>query len=379
MTNWPYHICTNCVMDTTDSLITFDKKGVCDHCRNFYNNIKPNWYPDQRGWSELKKITDEIKNEGRGKEFDCILGISGGVDSSYLTYVAKEKLGLRLLVFHVDAGWNTQTAVNNIERLIDKLGLDLYTVVIDWEEMRDLQLAFFKAGVAHLDTPQDHAFFASMYNFASKYKVKYILTGANYSTECIVNPLDWHYNATDIWQLRDIHKRYGKVPLITFPTCDILKYKLYYRYFKGVRIVSPLNYLPYIKEDAMQFLSNNFGWQRYEQKHFESRFTKFYEGYWLPKKFGFDKRRVQFSSLILTGQMSREEAMEKLKKPAYDEETIRQDFEYIATKLEISVKELEDYMNIPNRSYIDYKNKVFIYRLGIKVLSILGIERRLLR
>jgi len=374
-----YQICTNCVMDTTDPKITFDEDGVCDHCNNFHRNILPNWHPDEAGWQELQKIVENIKKEGKGKDFDCILGISGGVDSSYLTYIAKETLGLRPLVFHVDAGWNSQEAVNNIERLIDQLGLDLYTEVIDWEEMRDLQLAFFKAAVPHLDTPQDHAFFATMYNFAAKYRIKYILTGANYSTECVKNPIDWHYHASDLVQLRDIHSRFGTQPLSTFPLANVLKYKVYYRYFKGVRVVKPLNYIPYIKEEAMQFLMDRFGWQKYPQKHFESRFTKFYEGYWQPVKFGVDKRKAQFSSLILTNQMTRQEALEKLSEPAYDETTIAHEFEYIATKLGISVAELQGYMDAPNKTYRDYKSQIRTYLLGTKVMTALGMEKRAIR
>jgi N-acetyl sugar amidotransferase len=307
------------------------------------------------------------------------MGMSGGVDSSYLTYIAKEKLGLRPLVFHVDAGWNSQEAVNNIEKLVDGLGLDLYTEVINWEEMRDLQLAFFKAGVAHIDTPQDHAFFATMYNFAFKHKIKYILTGANYSTECVKNPLQWHYHATDLTQLRDIHSQFGTGSLTSFPLTSILKHKLYYRYFKGIRVVKPLNYVPYIKEDAIKLLTERFGWQTYPQKHFESRFTKFYESYWQPVKFGIDKRRVQFSSLILTNQMTREEALSKLSKPAYDEESIGQDFEYIATKLGISVAELQSYMDAPNKDYTDYKSQIGIYKIGTTALQRLGIEKRTMR
>ncbi|RJQ78883.1 MAG: N-acetyl sugar amidotransferase [Desulfobacteraceae bacterium] len=374
-----YQICTNCVMDTSDCKITFDENGVCDHCNNFYSKIAPNWHTDERGNRELQKIVEEVKRVGIGKDFDCIMGMSGGVDSSYLTYIAKEKLGLRPLVFHVDAGWNSQQAVNNIEQLVDKLGLDLYTEVIDWEEMRDLQLAFFKAGVPHLDTPQDHAFFATMYNFAAKHKIKFVLTGANFSTECVKNPYEWHYPASDLIQLRDIHKRFGQQPLDSFPLANILKYKVYYRYVKGIKVVKPLNYVPYIKEEAMRLLVEKYGWQRYPQKHFESRFTKFYEGYWLPVKFGYDKRRVQFSSLILTNQMTREEALEKLSKPAYDISTIAHDFEYVATKLGISVKELEGYMKAPNKSYKDYKSQINTFTWGIKVLTTLGLERRAVR
>ena len=180
MSQREYQICTNCVMDTTDSMITFDENGICDHCNDFYNSVQPNWHTDEMGWQSLQKIVEKIKKEGEGKDFDCIMGMSGGADSSYLLYIAKEKLGLRPLVFSVDTGWNTQLAVNNIEKMVDKLGLDLHTVVIDWGEIRDLQLAFLKAGVSHVDSPQDHAIFATMYKFAEKHNVKYILTGANF-------------------------------------------------------------------------------------------------------------------------------------------------------------------------------------------------------
>ena len=362
-------------MDTTDSVITFDEDGVCDHCNGFYRDILPNWHTDEAGRQALQKIVEKIKQEGQGKDFDCIMGMSGGIDSSYLTYVAKEKFGLRPLVFHVDAGWNSQIAVNNIEKLIDGLGLDLYTEVIDWEEIKDLQLAYFKSGVPHIDVPQDHAFFATMYNFASKHKIKYILTGANYSTECVRNPKEWMYFQSDSTQLKDIHKRFGQRPLRSFPLTSILWHKVYLRYVKGITVVKPLDYVPYFKEEAMQLLVDRFGWQRYPQKHFESRFTRFYESYWLPKKFGYDTRRVQYSSLILTKQMTREEALENLSHPAYDEETIAHEFEYVATKLGISIEELQAYMDAPNKSYKDYKSQESIYLLGAKVMRRLGLER----
>jgi len=369
-----YQVCANCVMDTTDSKITFDDRGFCDHCNNFYKKILPNWNTDSLGKKELEEIVKKIKREGEGKDFDCIIGMSGGIDSSFLVYHAKE-LGLRPLVFHVDAGWNSQQAVNNIEVLVDKLGLDLYTDVIDWEEMKDLQLAFFKAGVPHIDTPQDHAFFATMYKFAEQHKVRYILTGANYSTECIRNPVEWMYYQSDLVQLKDIHKKFGKRPLKKFPMTSILRHKVYLRYIKGIQVVTPLNYIPYNKQEAMKLLAEKFGWQPYPQKHFESRFTKFYEGYWLPKKFGYDTRKVQFSSLILTKQMTRGEALEKLSNPAWDESTIKQDFEYIATKLDISVDELKSYFDAPNKSYKDYKTQENVYRLGANVLRALGLVR----
>lgn len=377
MSEREFRICTNCVMDITDSKITFDENGVCDHCRRFYKEILPNWHPDETGRKTLDKIVERIKQAGRGKSFDCILGISGGIDSSYLTYVAKEKLGLRPLVFHVDAGWNSQVAVNNIEKLIEKLGLDLYTEVIDWEEMRDLQLAFFKSCVSHIDLPQDHAFFATMYNFADKHKVRYILTGANISTECVRNPLEWIYYGTDTIQIRDIHDKFGKAPLNRFPLSNILRHKILLCYIKGIEVVTPLNYVPYNKKEAIRFLADNFGWQVYPQKHFESRFTKFYEGYWLPKRFGFDTRKVQFSSLILTGQMTREDALEELSVAPYDENTIAQDFEYVATKLGITVEELQTYMDAPKKYVHDYKSQQALFQIGAKLMYLLGLDKRM--
>ncbi|OOG44676.1 N-acetyl sugar amidotransferase [Polaromonas sp. A23] len=369
-----YKICSNCVMDTTDSMIVFDEAGVCDHCRTFYNQTLPNWPQGEKGAQALDALVARIRKEGEGKDFDCIIGMSGGVDSSYLTYVAKEKLGLRPLVFHVDAGWNSQEAVNNIEKLVDGLGLDLYTEVINWEEMRDLQLAYFKAGVPHIDTPQDHAFFATMYKFAEQHKVRYILTGANLSTECIRNPVEWMYYQSDARQLRDIHNKFGTRPLDTYPVTSILKHKIFLPYIKKIRVERPLNYISYVKQDAIALLQQRFGWQPYPQKHFESRFTKFYEGYWLPKKFGYDTRRVQFSSLIVTGQMTRVEALERLERKPYDETTIDNDFEYVATKLRIPVEELKGYLDAPNRSYRDYKSQESLYLLGAKVLKALGLE-----
>ena len=370
-----YQICTNCVMDTTDSKIVFDENGVCDHCNTFYNDILPYWHTDERGEKRLKEIVAKIKKEGKGKDFDCLMGMSGGIDSSYLLYAMKEKYGLRPLVFHVDAGWNSQIAVNNIERLVDGLGLDLYTEVINWEEIKDLQLAFFKSGVPHIDTPQDHAFFATMYKFASKHKIKYILTGGNYSTECVRNPLEWMYYQSDSIQLKDIYKKHGTGKLKDYPVTNILWHKVYLPYFKGIKLIRPLDYIPYNKDEAMQVLVDNYGYQKYPQKHFESRFTRFYEAYWLPKKFGYDTRKVQFSSLILTNQMTREEALEELEKPAYNPITIKQDFEFVANKLGISVEELQGYMDEPNKTYKDYKSQESIYNIGAKVMRMFGLEK----
>lgn len=362
-------------MDTSDSKILFDENGVCDHCNTYFEYILPKWNPDGLGKEALQKVGEKIKKDGVGKDFDCIVGMSGGIDSSYLLYLTVEKLGLRPLVFHVDAGWNSQEAANNIEKMVDGLGLDLFTEVIDWQEMRDLQLSFFKSGVPHIDTPQDHAFFATMYKFAVKHNVKNILTGGNYSTECIRNPLEWMYFQTDSRQLLDIHSKFGTSKLNNYPVTNILWHKVFLPYFKGIRVTRPLDYMQYKKEDAIKLLEVKFGFQRYPQKHFESRFTRFYESYWLPEKFGYDTRKVQYSSLIVTGQMSRDEALELLKKPAYDPETIEADIEYIANKLEITTSELMGYFKAPNKTYRDYKNQQSIYDLGAKVLRAIGIEK----
>jgi N-acetyl sugar amidotransferase len=368
-----YQICSTCVMDTTDSAIIFDAEGKCDHCRTYQTQVLPNWHTDARGELELHMLVEKIRANGKGKDFDCIIGMSGGIDSSYLTYIATE-LGLRPLVFHVDGGWNSQEAVNNIEKLVDKLDLDLYTEVIDWEEMRDLQLAFFKSGVPHIDAPQDHAFFATMYKFAEQHNIKYILTGANLSTECIRNPIEWMYYQTDSIQLRDIHAKFGTRPLVSYPITYILRHKIWLPYFKGIKVVRPLNMVEYDKAAAVQLLTEKFGWQPYPQKHFESRFTRFYEGYWLPKKFGFDTRKVQYSSLIVTGQMTRQEALDKLKIPALDDSTVRHEFEYVANKLEISTTELQGYLEAPNKTYRDYRSQEALYMIGAKVMKVLGLE-----
>jgi N-acetyl sugar amidotransferase len=366
-------------MDTTDPHISFDERGWCDHCRNYYENILPNWHPGELGERILAPTIERIKNDGKGRDHDCLIGVSGGADSSYLTLLAKEKFGLRPLIFHVDAGWNSQMSANNINRLIDGLGLDLYTEVVDWEEMKDLQLAFFKAQAPHLDTPQDHAFFAGLYNFAAKNGFRYILTGANYSTECVHEPLAWHYHASDLCQIKDIHKKFGTKPLKTFPLCDILRYKLFYRYVKGVRVVRPLNHVPYKREEAIELLVKRFGWQHYGHKHYESRFTRFYEGCWLPRKFGYDKRRAHFSSLILTGQMTRDKALERISKPELDETAMAQDFEYVAKKLDLTVKDLEELFEGKNKTYRDYKNNARLISLGTRILQGLGVERRVIR
>lgn len=370
-----YQICTNCVMDTTDSKIVFDKNGRCDHCNNFYENIKPNWHTDEIGARQLKLIIDKVKKDGKGKKYDCIIGLSGGVDSSYLMYAAKEKWGLRPLAFCVDTGWNLNVANENIAKIVRSLNVDMYTEVVNWDQMKDLQLAYFKAQVPYQDYPQDHVIFASLYNYASKNGFKYVLTGGNFSTEGVREPNEWvHVN--DITQLKHIHKKFGKVPLKGFPLCGMFKYRLYYRYIKGMKVIKPLNLIPYYKEEAITELQDRFSWERYKNKHYENIFTRFYEGYWLIKKFGYDKRRAHFSSLILTGQMKREEALEILSNPPYPIEEAMQDMEFVASKLGITKTELQEMMNGENKTYKDYKSELTRISLAIKLAQAAGMETR---
>lgn len=322
-----YQMCRRCIMDTSDAGIQFDSSGTCEYCNNFDTTIAPNWHTDERGERELAALADKIRAEGKGKDFDCILGLSGGLDSSYAVYVAKEKMGLRPLLYHVDAGWNTDQAVGNIEKLVDGLGLDLYTEVVNWEEMKDLQVAFLKSQIPDQDMPQDAAFFSSLYKFARKHKIKYVITGANYSTECCREPEAWGgYIGIDKTLFGDIHGKFGKRKLKTFPLLDILIYKGFYQHVLGMKIAKPLNLVPYGKKDAEDELERLFGWKRFKHKHHESRFTRFYEDYWLPRKFGFQKRRAHFSSLIMTGQMTREAALDRVSRPEMDEQFLKQEF-----------------------------------------------------
>ena len=302
------------------------------------------------------------------------MGLSGGLDSSYMLHLAVTEFNLRPLVFHVDAGWNSELAVHNINALIDSLGLDLYTDVINWKEMKDFQLAWFKSGVPHLDIPQDHAFIATLYNFASKYNIKYILNGGNISTESVRNPMKYFYYGTDMRHINDILSKFCSNSLPSYPFSSVFRHKIYLRWLRRIRVVKPLNYLPFIKSDAIDTLSSLYGWKPYPQKHFESRFTRFYEGYWLPKRFGFDPRRVQFSSLILTDQMTRDDALESLKSPALDSSTVDHEFNYVASKLEISPDQLNSYLNLPLKYYWDYKNQKQIFNLGARVLKAFGFE-----
>ena len=378
--NKKYQICTKTIMDTTDPDIVFDENGVSDYYHNFQNNILPNWHTDDIGNKKLMEIAEKIKKEGRGKDFDCIIGLSGGLDSSYTAFVAKEIMGIRPLLFHVDAGWNTEKAVSNIEKLCKGLGLELFTEVINWEEMKDLQRAYLKSQVPGQDAPQDIAFFSGMYKFARKHQIKYVLTGANYSTECCKEPPAWGaYPGIDKLLVMDIYKKFGNNKLKTFPVLDILEYKVLYQVFYGMKVFKPLNLVPYIKKDAEELLFSKFGWEKFQHKHHESRFTRFYEDFWLPRKFGFEKRRAHFSSLILTGQMTKDEALERISRPELDEKTIKNEFEYVAHKLDFTIDELQKIFEGPNKTFRDYKNKRWLVNLGGKFLMKFGNEKRLMR
>lgn len=370
-------VCKTCIMDSTDETIIFDENGVCDYCKNYTENILPNWNNSEADEVSILPILEKIKKEGQNKEHDCIIGISGGLDSSYLVHLAVKKWGMRPLLYHVDAGWNSDVSTNNIRALVDGLGLDLYTDVINWQEMKDLQRAFIKSQVPDIDTPQDLVFFSSLYNYCAKNGIKYILTGGNFSTECVREPLHWgSYFQTDMKYVNDIHSKFGERKLKTFPRCDIFKYKIQYRLINGVRVVKPLDHTRFIKKEAEDLLEREYGWQRYKHKHHESRFTRWYEAFWLPRKFGFDKRKNHLSSLVLTGQMSREDALKRVSEPELPEDELMKEFDYVAKKLDFTPEELWNYFKGPNKTFRDYKNNYKLIQLGTKVMQVLGLEKR---
>ena len=373
-----YQRCTQCVMDTTDSKISFDVHGVCDHCRNFEKRIKPYWKPKENDFEGLEKLAQEIRKAGKGRDYDCILGLSGGADSSYLAYIAKEVMHLRPLAFVVDTGWNLNVAVENIEKIVKGLDLDMYTEVVNWKEMADFQLSMFKASISSQDFPQDHAIFAGLYNYATKHHIKYVLTGSNSATEFIRPPLEWIY-MNDLRMALDIHNKFGKVKLKTFPLCNIWKYRIWYRYFLGMRRRFPLDYVVYDKAEAEEMLHEKFGWTKYANKHYENVFTRFFEGYYLPHKFGYDTRKNVLSNEILVGTMTREKALRILEQPPYDPEQAELDKAYVAKKLGITTEEFEEIINQPNKTPADYKNSIWMLKLSVFVSRLLRIEDRNMR
>lgn len=362
-------ICSRCVMDETDANIVFDGNGVCNHCHRFDSVQSHQLFSGVDGDTRLKAIVDRIKHEGAGKEYDCIIGLSGGVDSSYLAVKVKD-FGLRPLVVHVDAGWNSELAVSNIEKIIKYCGYDLHTHVMNWEEMRNLQLSYMKAAVANQDVPQDHAFFSNMYHFAVKNDIKYILSGGNLATEAVF-PDSWHGSAMDAINLKDIHKRYGSKPLRTYETISFFEYYFWYPFAKGMRTVRPLNYMGYDKAEAERFLQEAVDYRSYARKHGESIFTKLFQNYYLPTKFGYDKRRLHYSSMILSGQLSRADALLKMAEPLYDAEELEQDIEYFCKKMRINRTQFNELMSAPIQDYSDFKNWDGLQRFAKRIQTLL--------
>ncbi|WP_426217520.1 N-acetyl sugar amidotransferase [Pseudomonas sp. DWRC2-2] len=359
--NAGYKICTKCVMDTSDEQIEFDADGVCNHCLKFEHVAKTSWFPGEEGKRKWQDIVERIKTSGNGKDYDCILGLSGGVDSSYLAIKLKE-WGLRPLVVHVDAGWNSELAVANIEAIVKYCGYDLHTHVVDWEEMRDLHLSYLRAGISNQDVPQDHIFFSSLYHFAIKNGIECILSGGNLATEGVF-PDSWHGTAMDAINLKAIHKKYGTSKIKNYKTISFFQYYIWYPLFRKMRTVRPLNYMPYDKELALEELKRTVGYKPYARKHGESQFTKLFQNYYLPVKFGYDKRRPHYASLIVSGQMTREVALEKLSEPLYEADQLELDISYFCKKLRISRAEFEGFMSAPIHHYTDFPNWEGRYRV----------------
>ena len=372
-TDIDYMMCNRCVMDTTDPDISFNEEGVCSHCSSFDEFTKPVWPSPEKGESILAEMIQQIKRDGRGKEYDCIIGLSGGVDSSFLATKVKE-WGLRPLVVHVDAGWNSELAVKNIEQICKNLDFDLITHVVYWEQMRQLQLSFLRSGLANQDVPQDHAFFAALYGYAIKAGIKNVINGSNFATESIL-PSSWGYDAMDAVHLRSIHKQFGNHKLKNFPVIGFFTLYFIYPFLYKMKIHKPLNLIDYDKNEAIRYLEQKCGWRYYGGKHYESRWTRFFQAYYLPYKFGYDKRKAHLSSLILSGQLNREEALKELAKPLYDETLLKEDLEFVAKKLGISTNELTDLIEAKPSHYTEFPNHQVkknqsIYAFGV-VRSIL--------
>jgi N-acetyl sugar amidotransferase len=356
-------------MDTTDPDIIFDKKGECSYCKRFDEELSPMWYRGEDGKKRLNTIVEKLKKEGKGKEYDCIIGLSGGVDSAYMAYVGSQ-LGLRMLAVHVDAGWNSELAVKNIENLVKKCNIDLFTHVVDWEAMKSLQLAFFKSATPNQDIPQDHSYFAALYTYAVKNGITYVLTGSNFATESVL-PQAWGYDAMDAKFVKSVFSKHGKGSLKNYPIVNFWKYYIYYPYIKKMKKIKLLNYMEYNKGDAIKLLEEKVDFKYYGGKHFESRFTKFFQAHYLPTKFGYDKRRAHLASLVLSHEINREEAITQMSKAIYDEGKLNEDKEYIAKKLDLTVAQFDDILSIPIRSYTEYANSLSMKKFFTRIKGIL--------
>jgi len=365
-----YKVCTKCIMDTTDPDITFDNNGICNHCHyhdSLYKQVVPNSIDAK---ILLSNLVEKIKEKGKSKKYDCIIGLSGGVDSTYVALLVKE-LGLRPLAVHLDNGWNSELAIKNVENVIKKLKIDLFTIVIDWEEFKALQLAYLRAGVIDLEVTSDHAIFASLYKLAKQYKLNYIIGGTNVVTESIM-PKSWFYQTkNDLINLEDIFKKYGDGRMLkTYPKQGFLKL-LYYNLFHKLEFVSILNYVPYIQHEIKEIIKKELEWKEYGGKHHESLITKFYQCYILPKKFGVDKRRAHLSNLICSGQMTREEALIEIAEPLYNTEfEMESDIEYVIKKFNISRDDFNKIINSPPSSHLSFKSDKWQRDLFYKIVDL---------
>ena len=344
--------CTRCILDTKDdSNLQFDEQGICNHCRSYEELAKKYDLSKEAKEKILNQMFDNIKHAGKGKKYDCIFGVSGGVDSTYLAYKLKEA-GLRPLLVHFDNGWNSELAVKNIENILTKLNFDLYTYVVDWNEFRDLQLSYFKAGVLDLEVPTDHGFIAMLYKIAKKEGIKYIISGHNIVTEAIL-PKSMIWSKMDLMNLRGIHKKFGKQKLKTFPQIPYNRF-LYYQITKKFDWVYPLNFMDYDKQAAKKLIIEKLNWKDYGGKHYESIFTRFYQAYILPRKFKIDKRKAHLSTLICSGQLTRNEALSEMKKEIFPADKLMEDKEYVIKKLGLTADEFEEIMNLPVKQHTDY-------------------------
>jgi N-acetyl sugar amidotransferase len=348
-----YKICSRCIMDTSDLNIEFNDAGVCNHCIRYENELHRRVFVGREANEKLKDLIEKIKRSGKRKEYDCIIGVSGGVDSTYVAYLTKQ-LGIRPLAVHFDNGWNSELAVSNIEKTLDHLGIDLYTYVIDWEEFKDLQLSFLKASTPDGEIPTDHAINALLFREANKRGIKYIINGMNFAAESISVP-GWAYGHSDWKYIKSVQKIFGSAKLKRYPKYTFFNL-FWWNIICQIKVVSILNYVNYKKDAVMKVLQNELGWVYYGGKHYESVYTRFFQGYILPKKFGIDKRKAHLSDLIKSGQISREDALVELEKLGYDEQLFRQDMTFVIKKFELNEASFEEIMNLPPKTFRDYPN-----------------------
>lgn len=352
MTSRPYQICSRCVMDTSDPAINFDGAGVCNHCRTWQARARLLLWKGDEAAGRLGRFVERMRKDGKGKDYDCVIGVSGGVDSTYVAYVVKHDLGLRPLAVHMDNGWNSTMAVTNIERTLDRLGVDLETEVLEWDEFRDLQLSFLRASTPDSEVPTDHAIQAVLMRTARKHGLRYVVGGSNLASEGIL-PTEWGHGILDWKYIRGLHRRFGSVPLRTFPHFSMASFVSFWTLERRQRF-DVLNYVPYERADAMTLIQRELGWQDYGGKHHESVYTRFFQAYILPRKFGFDKRRAHLAALINSGQLRRDEALAKLEEPICPPDLLRQDLEFVVKKLGITEAEFERIMTAPPRTFFDY-------------------------